>query len=190
MDGSYIYMICASLRPFPTEYWLSDVPSISLWALETGMNVMSSFGRLCCHPLLWFKATPQWKWVQDRLWELRCDWQSADWDTRWIGIGPSGSLWMGGLLMIDCGEIVLRWPKIQQHLSESLYHNDDRMSLYWVQPCLWHSCCALKKIYKCIAVKLKFPGIRNNKKACSKDCREVSWPFKLSKKNFFFVFDF
>lgn len=102
----YLHDLCftASLKgPFPTEYWFSDVPSISLWALETGMNVMSSFGRLCCLLLLWFKATPQWKWVQDRLWELSCDWQPADWDTRWIDVGPSGSLWVGGLLVMDCG---------------------------------------------------------------------------------------
>lgn len=98
----YLHDLCftASLKgPFPTEYWLSDVPSISLWALETGMNVMSSFGRLCCLLLLWFKATPQWKWVQDRLWELSCDWQPVDWDTRWIGIAPrrdSLSGWASG----------------------------------------------------------------------------------------------
>lgn len=116
MCQSYIYMICASLRAWRDLSLLNTSSqmflSISLWALETGMNVMSSFGRLCCLSLLWFKATLQWKWVQDRLWELSRDvWQSAVWDTRWIGTGPSGSLWVGGRLMMDCGEIVFAMAK-------------------------------------------------------------------------------
>lgn len=133
----YLHDLCftASLKGlFPTEYWLSDVLSISFWAPETGMNVMSSFGRLCCLPLLWFKATPLWKWV-------RTDFES--WDVM-SGSLRSGTLldWHRPQLVSSSGwagdwvsdDGVLWWPKIQLLLSESLQHSDDRMSLDWVQP--------------------------------------------------------
>ncbi len=99
----YLHDLCftASLKGlFPTEYRLSDVLSISFWAPETGMNVMSSFGRLCCLPLLWFKATPLWKWV-------RTDFESWDvmYGTLLESHRPQRSLssgWATGCLMMDC----------------------------------------------------------------------------------------
>lgn len=145
----YLPDLCfsASLKgPFPTEYQLSDVLSISLWALETGMNVMSSFGRLCCLSFIYSDLKPHHSGN-----EFRTDFESLAVMSGSLRSGTLGGLapapaglseWVGVWWWIVV-KLCLRWAKIQLHLSESLYHNDDEMSLYWVQPCLWHSCCAL-----------------------------------------------
>lgn len=93
----YLHDLCftVSLKGLlPTEYWLSDVLSISFWAPETGMNVMSSFGRLCCLPLLWFCGNESGQTLRAEMWCLA----ACGLGHCWIGTGPSGTPRVGGRL--------------------------------------------------------------------------------------------
>jgi len=45
---------------------------------------------------------------------------------------------------MGCAAIVLQRPKVQQHLSASLYHNDDRVSVYWAALSLALMLCSVE----------------------------------------------